>query len=112
MFALPDRLVEAPARRRSDTHSSTGLDYSTCHRVEDDIFTRIRSLFISQRSYLPSLTLSPSEETSAGNTDYDIAGMFDFTTARSVAHLARMASGRLSISDMEVYEPVEESIAK
>jgi hypothetical protein len=112
MFALPDRLVEAPARQRRNTQGSTGLDYSTCHRVEDDIFTRIRSLFTPQRSHLPSFTPSPSEKTSARITDYDIEDMFDFTTAKSVAHLARQASGRLSTSDIKVYEPVEGSIIK
>ena len=90
--------VEAPSRRRSDTYNSTGLDYSTCSRIEEDISTRIRSLLLSRHTYYPSRTPWSSDEmASRHQEDYDGVESFDFNTAKSVAESARFKSGMLSL---------------
>lgn len=107
MFVCPKELVEAPSKRRGDIEGSTGLDYSTCHRVEDDILTLIRSLFASQPSHSPARTLL-LEEISAIHQNQSSVGAFDFTTAKSVAHLARVAQRMSSTPNMEVCQPLSQ----
>jgi hypothetical protein len=87
-----------PSRRRSDTYNSTGLDYSTCSRVEDDIPTRIRSLLLSRHAYYPPRTPWPSDETASRHRDdFDAVVGLDFKTAKTVAESAHSKSGRLSL---------------
>jgi MFS family permease len=90
-----------PSRRRRSTGDSTGLDYSSCRRIDEDIISRIRSLLVSRNGHYPPRTPFSSAEHfhrySEGSDTVDIVASFDFSTAKSVARLARLSSGRLSL---------------
>jgi hypothetical protein len=99
MLAHTGGAVEAPSWRRSDAYNRTGLDYSTCYRVETDIPTRIRSLLLSRDAYCPPRIPWPSDDmASREQEDYDAAECFDFNSARSVAKSARLESGMVNLS--------------
>jgi hypothetical protein len=99
MLAHTGGAVEAPSWRRSDAYNRTGLDYSTCYRVEADIPTGIRSLLLSRHAYCPPRTPWPSDEmASRQQEDYDVAECFGFNSARSVAKSARLESGMVNLS--------------
>lgn len=105
MFAHPVGPVEAPSRRRSDCYNRTGLHYSTCYRIEDDILTRIRSLLLSRHAYRTPRTPWPTDEVhSRHQVDYDFVDSFNFNSASSVAESARVPS-RLSLTS----KPVQDS---
>lgn len=89
------------SRRRGSTIGSTGLDYSSCHRVDEDIIFRIRSLLLSRNDHRPPRTPCPSDEHDHLCPQLEeIIGEFDFSTAKSVARIVRQESGRLSTPDI------------
>ncbi|KAH8817931.1 hypothetical protein F5882DRAFT_472233 [Hyaloscypha sp. PMI_1271] len=89
------------SRRRGSTIGSTGLDYSSCHRVDEDIISRIRSLLLSRNDHRPPRTPCPSDEHNYRCSELeDTVGGFDFSTAQSVAKIARRETGRLSTPDI------------
>ncbi|KAF4636192.1 hypothetical protein G7Y89_g1884 [Cudoniella acicularis] len=89
-----------PSRRRGSTTNSTGLDYPNAHRVDEGILTRIRSLLLSRNGRRPPRTPYPSDEGQKHSSeDGNAVIRFDFTTAKSIAKLARSDSGRLSLPD-------------
>lgn len=63
-------------RRRSATVNSTGLDYSTCHRVDEETLSRITFLRLPQNISLSRTTSEPLQHHSLS---------FDFSTAKSIA---------------------------
>ena len=87
-------------RRRASTEYSTGLDYTSCLLVDEDIVSRVRSLLLSRDEHWPSGTLSPSDEDFAQPEDCQLVSGFDFSSAKSVAKLARQTTGRLSVPDI------------
>lgn len=88
------------SRRRGSTVGSTGLDYSNSRRVDEDITCRIRSLLLSRNDHCPPRTPCPSDERNHRNSELDdTVGIFDFSTAKSVANLARQGTGRLDTSE-------------
>jgi MFS family permease len=88
------------SQRRSSTVGGTGLDYSSCHRVDEDITCRIRSLLLSRNDHCPPKTPFPSDERNHRYPEIeDTTGGFDFSTAKSVAKLAHAESRRLSTPD-------------
>ena len=102
MIAEVDGPVEMTrSRRRGSTIGSTGLDYSSCHRVDEDIICRIRSLLLSRNDHRPPRTPCPSDEHNHLCLDLgDTVAGFDFSTAKSVAKIARQDTGRLSTPDI------------
>jgi MFS family permease len=95
MVPHPSDLVKGNLRRVS-TAESTGLDYSSCHRVDEDIISRIRALILSRHHHHPPITPHNSDE--RGNTADFVAG-FDFSSAKSVAKLAYEDTDLLAIPD-------------
>lgn len=86
------------SKRRASTANSTGLDYSSCYRVEEDILSRIRSLLLSRNDRCPPRTPYISEEDHNRHSEHcgtsDTSDPFDFSTAQSVTRLlVRTESG-------------------
>ncbi|KAH7351199.1 hypothetical protein BKA65DRAFT_396391 [Rhexocercosporidium sp. MPI-PUGE-AT-0058] len=85
-------------RRRASTEYSTGLDYSSCLLVDEDIVSRVRSLFLSRNHHWHPRTPNTSDEPFPPESEAcDLVSGFDFGSAKSVAKLARQATGRLSV---------------
>ena len=102
MTAHSRRPIEVfSSKRRASTASSTGLDYPSNHRVEEDILFRIRSLLLSRNGRCPPRTPHTSEEDRNRHSRYchtsDTSDRFDFSTAKSVTRLlVRTESGGLA----------------
>ncbi len=78
------------SRRRASTAGSTGLDYMTSRRIDEDISSRIRSLLLSRQHHYPPRTPHPSDEQPPGGpAESDPFLNFDFSTARSIGKVAR-----------------------
>ncbi|KAI9055775.1 hypothetical protein LZ554_000716 [Drepanopeziza brunnea f. sp. 'monogermtubi'] len=93
--------VTPSRRRRASTEHSTGLDYSTCSRVDEAIGSRVRSLLLSRNEHCPPRTPNPSDEPHQRYTgSCDLGRGFDFGSAKSVAKLARQSTGRLSVPNI------------
>ncbi|RDW83002.1 hypothetical protein BP5796_04493 [Coleophoma crateriformis] len=102
MHDLTKQKIEPPEpQRRSPIPESTGLEYSSILRIEEDISARVRSLLISRNRHHPPHTPSPSQEDVLPHLrEAAKIGTFDFGSARSVAKQARldhMQSGRRSL---------------
>jgi MFS family permease len=101
MNAEVDGPVEVTlSRRRGSTVGSTGLDYSSCHYVDGDIICRIQSLLLARNDHYPPRTPCPSDEHNHLCSEFEAPNAFDFSTAKSVAKLARQETGRLSTPDI------------
>lgn len=94
-----DTTTIVPSRRRGSTGGSTGLDCSSCLRVDNDISSRVRSLLLSRNDHCPPRTPYSSVEHlhDCLSDPEDVAGTFDFSTARSIAKQVRLETGRLSL---------------
>lgn len=88
-------------RRRASTEYSTGLDYSTCLLVDEDIVSRVRSLLLSRNDHWPPRTPNTSDEPFLRESEScELVSGFDFSSAKSVAKLARRVTGRLSVPEI------------
>ncbi|KAK0103973.1 hypothetical protein ONS96_005078 [Cadophora gregata f. sp. sojae] len=87
-------------RRRASTEYSTGLDYTSCLLVDEDIVSRVRSLLLSRNEHWPPRTPYPSDEPFTQPDGCELVSGFDFSSAKSVAKLARQTTGRLSVPDI------------
>ncbi|KAG4429632.1 hypothetical protein IFR05_014884 [Cadophora sp. M221] len=88
-------------RRRASTEYSTGLDYSTCLLVDEDIVSRVRSLLLSRNDHWPPRTPNTSDDPLPRESDAcELISGFDFSSAKSVAKLARQVTGRLSVPEI------------
>jgi hypothetical protein len=98
-YRAPARLSAYQRLRRSRS-DSTGLDYSTCHRVSEDILTHIHSLLALRN--IPSSPPSPQTFDERLNHLYSVDNEavegFNFSAARNVTNIARLETGRLSLS--------------
>lgn len=88
------------SKRRASTAGSTGLDYPTCYRVDEDILSRIRSLLLARNVRCPPRTPFTSDEDRQRHSEHcrtsDTSDRFDFSTAKSVTRLlVRTQSGGL-----------------
>ncbi|CZT41651.1 uncharacterized protein RSE6_01409 [Rhynchosporium secalis] len=88
-------------RRRASTNYSTGLDYSSCLLVDEDIISRIHSVLVPRNDYWPSRSPSTPDEPSPQEPETrELVSGFDFGSAKSVAKLARQATRRLSVPEI------------
>jgi MFS family permease len=89
-------------RRRGSMVGDTSLDYSSCHRVDEDIISRIRSLLLSRNDHRPPRTPCPSDEHNHLCSEIgDTVGGFDIITAKSAAKIGRQEPSRLSTLHIE-----------
>lgn len=90
-----------PSRRHAGSSSSSGLDYSTSCRIEEDVIWRAVTDRVAQNKNL-SLRTPWTSSIVASSSDNVFVG-FDFATARSVAKVARLESHilRLHLTPMD-----------
>lgn len=71
-------------RTRSDTVVSTGLDYSTCRRVDEDTLSRLTMLQLPRNTFHPR-SRSDGYQYHSIPVDNQADKGFDFSTAKSIA---------------------------
>lgn len=92
--------VEVPvtSRRRTSSAQSTGFDYPTNCRVEEDILSRIRALVLSRNTSRPPRTPHPSDERNPPRHENRAFGSLDeYFAPQKIARGVRSESGFLSV---------------
>lgn len=85
-------------RRRTSSVQSTGFEYPTNCRVEEDILSRIRALVLSRNTSRPPRTPHPSDERNPPRHENRAFGSLDdYITSQKITRGARSNSGFLSV---------------
>ncbi|KAF7874097.1 hypothetical protein EAF04_002769 [Stromatinia cepivora] len=90
--------VSVTGRRRTSSAQSTGFDYTTNCRVEEDILSRIRALVLSRNTSRPPRTPNPSDERNPPRHETRAFGSLDeYITPQKAARGTRSDSGFLGV---------------